>query len=211
MPDKLIYFDGRGRGERIRYLYAVAGAEFEDYRYPTTYGVPGDRSTRQRPEFDAAKASGEHDINMGKLPILQVDDLKIPQSKAIERYVAKKYGMMGSTEEEYAFIDGICEHARDIGEGQRAARRDDKMDEYLDKLATSLALVDKAVSEKPGPFLVGEKPTLADVTFYCFLKEGFSDNQDKITAALDGAPKIKAALDAFADLDNVKKWQATRP
>jgi len=93
---KLIYFDVRGVAERVRYLFAVAGASYEDARFPLAFGVPGDFSTVIRKEFDAAKANGELDAGMGKVPLLEIDGLKIPQSKAIERYVAKKYGMMGT-------------------------------------------------------------------------------------------------------------------
>ena len=90
MTVKLIYFDVRGVAERIRYLLAVAGVEYEDFRYPLTFGVPGDRSTMSRKEFDAAKAAGDHDVAMGKVPILEVDGVKIPQSKAIERDAVPK-------------------------------------------------------------------------------------------------------------------------
>lgn len=43
-------------------------------------------------EADAAKAAGKHDINMGRLPILEVDGVQIAQSKTIERFLAKKCG-----------------------------------------------------------------------------------------------------------------------
>jgi hypothetical protein len=53
---------------------------------------------------------------MNRAPILMVGDLNIGQSKAIERYVAKRCSMMGSGDEEYAVIDCISEHTRDIRE-----------------------------------------------------------------------------------------------
>lgn len=49
---------------------------------------------------------------MNRAPILIVGDLKIGQSKAIERYVAKRCNMMGNGDEEYAVIDCISEHTR---------------------------------------------------------------------------------------------------
>ena len=34
MPSyKLMYFNGRGRAEASRYLFALAGVEYEDYRF----------------------------------------------------------------------------------------------------------------------------------------------------------------------------------
>ena len=34
MPMKLIYFDGRGVMEVGRYMLAMSGTEYEDFRYP---------------------------------------------------------------------------------------------------------------------------------------------------------------------------------
>ena len=58
--------------------------------------------------------AGEFEAALGKVPILYVDGVALPQSKAMERYVAKQVGLMGSTPMEEAQIDAICEHQRDI-------------------------------------------------------------------------------------------------
>ena len=58
------------------------------------FGTPGDFSTIQRPEFDAMKAEGKLDKSLGKVPLLEVDGQQIGQSKAIERFLAKEFGMM---------------------------------------------------------------------------------------------------------------------
>ena len=47
-------------------------------------------------------------------PVLCVGDVKIGQSKAIERYVARLCNMMGSNDIESAQIDCVTEHIRDI-------------------------------------------------------------------------------------------------
>ena len=39
-------------------MLAVTKTLYEDFRYGFTFGTPGDFSTVQRPEFDAAKAAG---------------------------------------------------------------------------------------------------------------------------------------------------------
>jgi hypothetical protein len=57
-------------------------------------------------------SSSSTQANMNRAPILMVGDLKIGQSKAIERYVAKRCNMMGNGDEEYAVIDCISEHTR---------------------------------------------------------------------------------------------------
>ena len=57
--------------------------------------------------------------SMGKVPFLVVKDeggneVTICQSKAIERYLAHRYGFMGSSELEAAQIDSLCECVRDF-------------------------------------------------------------------------------------------------
>mmetsp|Transcript_19399 Transcript_19399/g.23547 ORF Transcript_19399/g.23547 Transcript_19399/m.23547 type:complete len:147 (-) Transcript_19399:8-448(-) len=129
---KLTYFDLRGVAERSRYLLAIAGVDYEDERFSFKFGTPGDFSTIIRPEFDQAKASGRLDISLGKVPLLETDDGKIiPQSKSIERYIAKKYGMMGATDEEAAYIDALAEHQRDAQDAYKAAKAKDQANEYL--------------------------------------------------------------------------------
>jgi hypothetical protein len=67
-----------------------------------------------KPEFDAAKASGELYINMDRVPLLTINGETVGQSKTIERFLAKKCGFAGSTDMEAAQIDMWCEHLADI-------------------------------------------------------------------------------------------------
>jgi glutathione S-transferase len=110
---KLSYFDARGVAETTRYVLAVSKTPYEDFRYPITFRTPGDFSTIVRTEFNAALAAGKLDANLGRLPHLEVDGQLIGQSKTIERFVAKRVGMMGATPVEEAQIDCMCEHIKD--------------------------------------------------------------------------------------------------
>lgn len=110
---KLLYFDGRGVIELARIMMKVGGIPFEDHRFSIKIKDGGGFET---PEFAAAKAAGDLAANMDRAPLLIVGNTKIGQSKAIERYVAHKCGLMGSNGEEAALIDCIAEHVRDIKE-----------------------------------------------------------------------------------------------
>jgi glutathione S-transferase len=44
-------------------------------------------------------------MNLDRLPILEVDGVAIGQSKAIERFVAAKVGLLGASPIEAAHID----------------------------------------------------------------------------------------------------------
>ncbi len=57
-------------------------------------------------------------LPFGQLPYLEWGDLKIAQSFAIFRYVAKKVGLAGKDAEEDAKIDMIADHISDHMEGE---------------------------------------------------------------------------------------------
>ena len=113
---KLVYFNLRGVVEVSRYMLHMGGAEYEDFRYPF------DTSNWAKPEADAAKIEGKHDINMGRLPFLEVDGQLVAQSKSIERFVATRFGFYGANDVEAAQIDCVCEHVRDIKDAYQKVR-----------------------------------------------------------------------------------------
>jgi len=214
MPMKLIYFDVRGVVEVARYMLHMGGAEYEDFRYPI------DVSNFAKPEADAAKAAGTHDINMGRLPMLDVDGQKIAQSKSIERFVAKKYGFLGANEVEAAQIDAVCEHVRDIKDAYQKVRgiqgEEEKkagmekwfatdLPEWCGKLEKALALT----STTPG-VAVGSKVSYADITIYYWLTF-FFDNVEGAKAAYSTCPTIGAVVSTTGALDKVKEWESKRP
>ena len=68
----LTYFNGRGLGEIIRFLFVIAKVPYEDNR------LTGETWT-------AGKAAGDFALNMDRVPILTYNGHKIGQSRAIER------------------------------------------------------------------------------------------------------------------------------
>lgn len=95
---KLIYFAGRGLAETSRMLFKVGGQEFEDYRYPLTI----DNGQYLRPEWDADKSKYIYE----QIPVLEIDGGKytIAQSKAIERFLARRFNLLGNNDIEAALI-----------------------------------------------------------------------------------------------------------
>jgi hypothetical protein len=57
---------------------------------------------------------------MGTVPILDVGCACIPQSKAIERFVARKLGLLGIDPFEEALVDAVCELIRDMEQALEA-------------------------------------------------------------------------------------------
>ncbi|PIK61850.1 hypothetical protein BSL78_01181 [Apostichopus japonicus] len=72
---KLIYFNWKGRAEGARYIFHLAGQEFEDYR------VTKEEWKQLKPKTP-----------LGQIPILEVDGKQLPQSHAIRRYLAEEFG-----------------------------------------------------------------------------------------------------------------------
>lgn len=212
----LRYFDGRGVAETARMIFVVAGKEFEDMRYPVSFGTPGDFSTIKRDEFDADKASGKLDIAFGKVPILESGNFRLPQSKAIERYLAKRFGMMGSTPEEEAWVDAVHEHIRDINDAyskkglffmkdlEKKAEIQKKW--FEEELPAFLAKLEQAIPGEAG-FAVGSKVSLADVAIFKLLSDTFDRD---VSSTYDGHQKLKAIVKNLAKHEGLQKWIAGR-
>lgn len=73
---KLTYFLSRGLGDVSRQLFHLADVDFEDERL-------------EKPHFLEKKET----YPFKQVPVLSVDGFQIPQSMAIARYLAKKFGM----------------------------------------------------------------------------------------------------------------------
>ncbi|KAK3263576.1 hypothetical protein CYMTET_27624 [Cymbomonas tetramitiformis] len=221
MPSyKLCYFDIRGLAECSRFLFAVAKQPYDDCRLSLTFGTPGDFSTIQRPEFDAAKASGELDASLGKVPYLEVDGKKIGQSKAIERYLARELGLMGSDSVEAAQVDQLTETIRDIKDAYTKAKATSGEEEkkeaiakfFSEGLVNFVKLAEKSLPAGPGPWLVGNKVSYADISWFLFLAspKGYFDNEEGAKAAYADCPRVKAAIEATAAIPELVQYIAAR-
>lgn len=217
---KLCYFDIRGLAETARMLLAVAKVPYEDVRLSLTFGTPGDFSTIQRPEFDAAKAAGELDVSLGKVPYLDVDGVRFGQSKAIERYISRQHGLMGSNEIEGAQIDQLTESIRDFKDAYNKAKNTQGEEEkkkaietfFAEGLPNNIKLAEKSLPAGAGPWLVGSKISYADICFYQFLlaPNGFFDNAEGAKAAFQDCPRMKAAMEAVDANADLKEYLSKR-
>jgi len=109
---ELKYFAARGAAETCRILLAIGDEEYKDTRFSIGPKM-------ETPEFTAAKESGELVANLNRAPILITPDGTIGQSKAMERYLAKKFGLMGNDPVQEAMVDCVAEHCRDIKDAER--------------------------------------------------------------------------------------------
>ena len=92
---RLVYFNSQGKAEVSRYLFALARQHFVDER------ISEPASAASRPGFDNIKDS----LPFGQLPALQLNGAAGPmlaQSRAIERFLARRFGLVGSSDVEGA-------------------------------------------------------------------------------------------------------------
>ena len=211
---RLNYFNARGLAETSRFLFAIAGEPYDDHRYPLKV-IDWSLFKFERKEFEEDRDAGLLQTSLNKVPSLEANGLVISQSKAIERYLARRFGMVGDSEVQSAQVDAICEWVRDFKTEYQKTRalvgddRDKGMAQWFDEtLPERLAALDYLVG-KDG-YSVGSRTTLADVTLFTFLTQ-FFDNVEAATRAMDGAPNIKAVVDRISGLDNVQRWISDRP
>ena len=73
------------------------------------------RALSTHAEFCSLRDSGT--LMFGQLPLLEIDGLRLVQSQAICRYVAKRAGMAGQSPSEEAQVDMVAEAVRDARVG----------------------------------------------------------------------------------------------
>jgi glutathione S-transferase len=92
---KLVYFDIRGRAELARLIMHAAGQPFDDI------------VTEDKAEYESS-------LMFGQLPLFLDRDVKLVQSGAIVRYLVKKLGMCGKSEQDQLMCDQLYEGTEDI-------------------------------------------------------------------------------------------------
>ncbi|CAI2330522.1 unnamed protein product [Caenorhabditis sp. 36 PRJEB53466] len=207
----LTYFDARGFAEAARQLFHLSGTAFEDIRIPVDNLFPGKESD----EWLEIKKNSP----FGKVPVLSVDGFQIPQSSAICRYLAQKFGYAGKTPEEKAWADAVVDQFKDFMDAFRAvlvAQRAGKSVEEIQKIREDVFNPAKdnyfrilnGILEKR-EFLAGEGLTWADLVvadnLYTMerLKELESSNEEH--------QKLRRFQQKIYELPGLKEHIATRP
>jgi len=156
---KLHYFNGRGRAETARLIFAAAGQKFEDVRY-------------EHAQWPTVKS----EMPLGQMPVLEFDGTKLPQSITIARFLAKEFNLAGKDNFEQAKVDAVVDTINDLVAAFMPSRREQdeaKKQELTKKFQTeelpkhlqNLEVLRKLYGNG-GPFFVGNSLTLADLLFY---------------------------------------------
>jgi glutathione S-transferase len=159
---KLYYFNGRGRAELSRLIFAAAGQQFEDIRYEGS-------------QWPAHKS----EMPLGQMPVLEVDGIKLPQSMSIARFLAKQFSLAGKDNLEQAKVDAVVDTSIDLAtklipihfqedKEKKAAESKKFFSDELPKHLQNLEVLAKLYSHG-GSFFVGNHLTWADLEIYDML------------------------------------------
>uniref|UniRef100_A0A1B6C4P2 glutathione transferase n=1 Tax=Clastoptera arizonana TaxID=38151 RepID=A0A1B6C4P2_9HEMI len=197
---KLIYFPVKGLGEPIRFLLAYLGEDFEDYRFESK-------------DWPTIKPT----TPFGKAPVLEVDGgkLKLCQSVAICRYLAKQAGLTGKDALEDLQIDIIVDVIGDLrqeiaafnynpDEKQKASKKETCLKETLPFYMQKL----DAIAKENKGFLANGKLSWADI-YLASIGDYLSYMCGK--DIINPYPSLKSLREKVNNLPKIKEYIAKRP
>ncbi|XP_029926362.1 glutathione S-transferase, alpha tandem duplicate 1 isoform X1 [Myripristis murdjan] len=189
----LYYFNGRGKMESIRWLLTVAGVEFDEVHLTA------------RDQY--LKLLKDGDLMFQQVPLVEIDGMKLVQTKAILNYIAEKHNLQGKDLKERVMINMYAEGLMDLMEMimMLPFTPPDDLKSKLDNINTKakeryLPVFEKALSG--AQYLVGGKMSLADVELVectLMLEEKFPD-------ILSQFPNTKAFQNRMVNLPAIKKF-----
>jgi len=206
---KLIYYNARGRAEATRLILAEGKVEYEDYRFPVNH----DNDANPARANDAFTAL-EPRLTWGQVPAMEVGSTMITQTRAIERYSAKRSGLVPQDPIDAAFVDSVVEALTDMQteliktmwgkpEDVEVAKKD-----FADNTLPRLGAQFSAVLGTSGSGFYGKAFSYADIIAYALWDLLNSHAGGKV---LEAFPLIKAHCEAVASRPNIKAYLARRP
>jgi glutathione S-transferase len=187
-----LFFD-LGRAYPIRTCFGIAKVDFEDEK------IGGEELNARR-----GPSGRSSEIPLGQLPVLVLDDGRVvTQSIAIARYAAKLAGLYPEDPLEALFVDEMTDTVGDIIGGiprnivdpdsYKKAR-----EEYaVGKLRNYFSYVAEKLKGSSGPYLLGDKLTMADLVLYGTVKYFRRGLLDHIPADYDAQwPEFQRHVEA---------------
>ncbi|XP_019330000.1 PREDICTED: glutathione S-transferase A4 isoform X1 [Aptenodytes forsteri] len=191
---RLTYCNGRGRMEPVRWLLAAAGVEFEEVFLET------------REQYEKLIKDGV--LMFQQVPLVEIDGMKMVQTRAILSYIAGKYNLYGKDLKERALIDMYVEGITDLMQMilvfpfSPPETKEKNLDSIKDRAINRYFPVFEKVLKHGQDFLVGNKFSWADVQ----LIEAILAVEEKIPAVLSGFPQLQAFKIRMSNMPTIKKF-----
>ncbi|XP_034965851.1 glutathione S-transferase isoform X1 [Zootoca vivipara] len=153
---KLHYARGRGKMESIRWLLAAAGVEFEE------------EFIEKKEDLEKLRNDGQ--LLFQQVPMVEMDGMKMVQTRAILNYIAAKHNLYGKDLKERALIDMYVEGTTDLMGMMmmlpfQPPENKEKQTNLIFERATTryFPVYEKVLKDHGQDFLVGGKFSWADV------------------------------------------------
>jgi len=197
---KLIYFNGRGRGEVSRLIFAHAGVNYTDQRI-------------ERADWPAFKPK----TPFGQIPLLDIDNGKfvLSQSKAIARYLGNEFNLVPKDHIQAARGDMLVDGYDDLTQKfvpfhqeQDPAKKKALWPKLeAEHLTPFLKLYEKFLTDNGTTYFLTNSITWADV----FLFDGFEKFKGASPTVLDNYPKLAEFFNKVAKEPKIQAWLEKRP
>uniref|UniRef100_A0A8C5YJF5 glutathione transferase n=1 Tax=Marmota marmota marmota TaxID=9994 RepID=A0A8C5YJF5_MARMA len=191
----LHYFDGRARMESIRWLLAAAGVEFEE------------KFMKTREDLEKLRKDGS--LMFQQVPMVEIDGMKLVQTRAILNYIAAKYNLYGKDIKERALIDMYSEGMTDLNEMVLlypylpSRDKDGRLTQIKEKSRNRyFPAFEKVLKSHGQDYLVGNRLSKADV----HLTELLYHTEELDSTVLANFPLLKALRTRVSNLPTVKKF-----
>ncbi|XP_029140220.1 glutathione S-transferase 3-like [Protobothrops mucrosquamatus] len=192
---KLTYFNGRGLMESVRWLLAAAGVEFEEVFLET------------REQYLKLRDGGC--LLFDQVPLVEMDGLKLVQTKAILNYIAGKYNLLGKDLKERAQIDMYAEGTMDLMglvlyyPFSSPEQKEKQLAAFIEKAMTRyLPVYEKALEHHKQEFLDGKCLSFADIQ----LLEAILMLEERKADILVPFPQLQAFKARISSIPTIKKF-----
>ncbi|NP_001164569.1 glutathione S-transferase Yc isoform X1 [Oryctolagus cuniculus] len=192
---KLHYFNARGRMESIRWLLTAAGVEFEE------------KCMKTREDLEKLRKDGV--LMFQQVPMVEIDGMKLVQTRAIFNYIADKHNLYGKDIKERALIDMYTEGIVDLNEliltrpFLPPEEQEAKLAQIKDKAKNRyFPAFEKVLKSHGQDYLVGNKLSKADI----LLVELLYNVEELNPGATASFPLLQALKTRISNLPTVKKF-----
>uniref|UniRef100_A0A5F9CEG5 Glutathione S-transferase n=1 Tax=Oryctolagus cuniculus TaxID=9986 RepID=A0A5F9CEG5_RABIT len=194
MPLTLGYWDIRGLAHAIRLLLEYTDTSYEEKRYTMGDAPNYDRSQWLSEKFKLG-------LDFPNLPYLIDGTHKLTQSNAIMRYLARKHGLCGETEEERIRVDILENQAMDVSNQLAEVCYSPDFEklkpEYLKGLPETMKHFSQFLGSRP--WFAGDKLTFVDFLAYDILDL----HRVFEPRSLDAFPNLKDFVARFEGLEKI--------
>jgi len=195
---KLYYWNGRGRAQLTRYILAEAGVDWTDVREPEDHMI--------------ASMKAEGVLPYDQWPVLDVDGKILAQSNSIARFVAKRFGIYGSSAMHEAEADGVVDAVYDLSndysefQWSSGVDKEEKRHKFISEtLPKWLATFERNLGDRST--IVGDEFTYADLALMSFIDE----MKIAFPNCMGLFPRLQAHWVRMQSRPNIQKWLQNKP